>query len=48
MLMTFTHDRVIDCILPGVAPTGQAGLIDPEGIPLADAEAKTRPCQATR
>jgi carboxymethylenebutenolidase len=70
MLITFTHDRVIDCILPGVAPTGrrievpavaivrfeggkvarehlywdqgsvlvQAGLIDPEGLPLAGAE----------
>lgn len=69
-LITFTHDRVIDCILPGVAPTGrkievptvvivrfeggkvarehiywdqgsvlvQAGLIDPEGLPLAGAE----------
>ena len=23
MLITFTHDRVIDCILPGVAPTGR-------------------------
>ena len=70
MLIAFTHDRVIDCILPGVAPTGrkievptvaivrfengkvarehiywdqasvlvQAGLIDPEGLPLAGAE----------
>ena len=70
MLITFTHDRVIDCILPGVAPTGrkievptvaivrfeggkvahehiywdqasvlvQAGLIDPEGLPIAGAE----------
>jgi carboxymethylenebutenolidase len=23
MLMTFTHDRVIDAFLPGVAPTGR-------------------------
>ena len=23
MLIAFTHDRVIDCILPGVAPTGR-------------------------
>jgi carboxymethylenebutenolidase len=23
MLISFTHDRVIDCILPGVAPTGR-------------------------
>ena len=23
MLITFTHDRVIDCLLPGVAPTGR-------------------------
>lgn len=70
MLIAFTHDRVIDCILPGVAPTGrkievptvaivrfengkvarehiywdqasvlvQAGLIDPEGLPVAGAE----------
>ena len=70
MLIAFTHDRVIDCILPGVAPTGrkievpavaivrfeggkvarehlywdqgsvlvQAGLIDPQGLPLAGAE----------
>jgi carboxymethylenebutenolidase len=70
MLIAFTHDRVVDCILPGVAPTGrkievpavaivrfkggkvarehiywdqgsvlvQAGLIDPEGLPLAGAE----------
>jgi carboxymethylenebutenolidase len=70
MMITFTHDRVIDCILPGVAPTGrkievptvvivrfeggkvarehiywdqgsvlvQAGLIDPDGLPLAGAE----------
>ena len=70
MLIVFTHDRVIDCILPGVAPTGhkievptvaivrfeggkvarehiywdqgsvlvQAGLIDPEKLPLAGAE----------
>jgi carboxymethylenebutenolidase len=70
MVITFTHDRIIDCILPGVAPTGrkievpsvvivrfeggkvarehiywdqgsvlvQAGLIDPEGLPLAGAE----------
>ena len=70
MLITFTHDRVIDCLLPGVAPTGrkievptvvivrfeggkvarehiywdqasvlvQAGLIDPEGLPIAGAE----------
>jgi carboxymethylenebutenolidase len=74
MLITFTHDRVIDCILPGVAPTGrkieipavaivrfeggkvarehlywdqgsvlvQAGLIDPEGLPLAGAEAAAK------
>ena len=70
MLIAFTHDRVIDCILPGVAPTGrrievptvvivrfeggkvarepvywdqasvlvQAGLIDPEGLPIAGVE----------
>jgi hypothetical protein len=70
MLIAFTHDRVIDCTLPGVAPTGrrievptvaivrfengnvacehiyrdqasalvQAGLIDPEGLPIAGAE----------
>jgi carboxymethylenebutenolidase len=70
MLIAFTHDRVLDCILPSVAPTGrrievaavaivrfekgkvarehiywdqgsvlvQAGLIDPEGLPLAGAE----------
>ena len=70
MLIAFTHDSVIDCILPGVAPTGrkievptvvivrfeggkvarehiywdqgsvlvQAGLIDPDGLPLAGAE----------
>ena len=70
MLIAFTHDRVIDCLLPGVPPTGrkievptvvivrfeggkvarehiywdqgsvlvQAGLIDPEGLPLAGIE----------
>jgi carboxymethylenebutenolidase len=70
MLIVFTHDSVIDCLLPGVAPTGrkieiptvsivrfengkvahehiywdqasvlvQAGLIDPEGLPIAGAE----------
>jgi carboxymethylenebutenolidase len=70
MLIAFTHDRVLDCIPPGVALTGrrielpavaivrfekgkvarehiywdqgsvlvQAGLIDPEGLPLAGAE----------
>ena len=74
MLIAFTHDRVIDCILPGVAPTGrkiedpavaivrfeggkvarehlywdqgsvlvQAGLINPEGLPLAGAEAAAK------
>jgi carboxymethylenebutenolidase len=70
MLISFTHDRVIDCLLPGVAPTGrrievptvaivrfqngkvarehiywdqasvlvQAGLINPQGLPVAGAE----------
>jgi carboxymethylenebutenolidase len=74
MLITFTHDSVIDCLLPGVAPTGrkievptvvivrfeggkvarehiywdqgsvlvQAGLIDPEGLPLVGAEAAAK------
>lgn len=74
MVISFTHDQVMDYILPGVPPTGrhidiphvvimrfedgriahehiywdqasvlvQAGLLDPEGLPVAGAEQAER------
>jgi carboxymethylenebutenolidase len=50
LLMTFTHDRELDIMLPGIPPTGrrieipvvgvlaQAGLLDPAAVPVTGSE----------